>query len=593
MSVRNSFKNLEIKFMQKNLLFIEGNVYDTFAFEKDRRIFNLKDKIKDIAKRSGYKHISYFDPILGEYDLMKDKIDDLINDPKPISYDEYLQEKLMDILKTKVDNTLDQRVYIFNTADIYFDNNNSEQFALIANLINSSLFENITKNSKEISDLQYNPKIIMITRSINNIYNLITNKNIEFASISINLPDYEERQNIFNNFATKFDISNTSELKQNAKIRNEAIALTDGMSCKEILQLTRVVNDEQITFRELFYLAKFSKKDSEWEKLDNSAIKKSQDFFNKRVKGQDFAIQRVIQVIKKSRVGLNGIMNSGYNRKPKGILFFAGSTGVGKTELAKSIAEFIFGDETRLIRFDMSEFSQEHSDQRLIGAPPGYVGFDSGGELTNAVKEKPYSILLFDEIEKAHNKIMDKFLQILEDGRLTSSRGELIDFSETMIIFTSNIGASKINPDDEEQHVRKQFIQEVNAYFNEELKRPELLNRISQPNIIPFNFITDNKIIKEIISSKIKTLNKNILQKHNLKINWKKSQEDIQLIIIEAYDKTKGGRGVVSAIEEQIIDPLTEFIFDNLAKINAEKNADEFLTTQVHVRKDKITFVLE
>ncbi|MDE6472938.1 MAG: AAA family ATPase, partial [Ureaplasma sp.] len=180
-------------------------------------------------------------------------------------------------------------------------------------------------------------------------------------------------------------------------------------------------------------------------------------------------------------------------------MFFAGPTGTGKTELSKSIAEFIFGDEKRIIRFDMSEFNHEHSDQRLIGAPPGYVGYDSGGELTNKVKENPFSVLLFDEIEKAHNKILDKFLQILEDGRLTSSQGEIIDFSQTFIIFTSNIGANNANINSSFDDLEKYFINEVKKYFYEELQRPEILNRISEKNIVAFNFITDFNIIKEII----------------------------------------------------------------------------------------------
>ena len=126
--------------------------------------------------------------------------------------------------------------------------------------------------------------------------------------------------------------------------------------------------------------------------------------------------------------------------RPRGVAFLAGPTGVGKTELAKSVTQLLFGDESAYIRFDMSEFSAEHSDQRLIGAPPGYVGYDAGGELTNAVREKPFSVVLFDEIEKAHPRILDKFLQILDDGVLTSGRGDRVYFSESIIIFTSNLG---------------------------------------------------------------------------------------------------------------------------------------------------------
>jgi ATP-dependent Clp protease ATP-binding subunit ClpA len=156
----------------------------------------------------------------------------------------------------------------------------------------------------------------------------------------------------------------------------------------------------------------------------------------------------------------------------------------------------------------MSEYNHEHSDQRLIGAPPGYVGYDAGGQLTSAVKNKPFSILLFDEIEKAHSKILDKFLQILEDGRLTSSQGETVDFSETFIIFTSNIGTSTIKPENDYKIVRQNFIDSVTEHFKVKLERPEILNRIGMKNIIPFNFIKNEEITKEILKSKLEKIKK-------------------------------------------------------------------------------------
>ena len=142
----------------------------------------------------------------------------------------------------------------------------------------------------------------------------------------------------------------------------------------------------------------------------------------------------------RSVMGLTGAQARASGNRPRGVLFFAGPTGVGKTELAKTLTQLIFGDERAYIRFDMSEFAEEHTGARLLGAPPGYIGYDAGGELTNAVREKPFSVVLFDEIEKAHPRILDKFLQILEDGRLTDGRGETAYFSEAILVFTSNLG---------------------------------------------------------------------------------------------------------------------------------------------------------
>ena len=149
---------------------------------------------------------------------------------------------------------------------------------------------------------------------------------------------------------------------------------------------------------------------------------------------------KTIDILMRSVMGLTGAQARASGNRPRGVLFFAGPTGVGKTELAKTLTQLVFGDERAYIRFDMSEFAEEHTGARLLGAPPGYIGYDAGGELTNAVREKPFSVVLFDEIEKAHPRILDKFLQILEDGRLTDGRGETAYFSEAILVFTSNLG---------------------------------------------------------------------------------------------------------------------------------------------------------
>ncbi|MCK5867531.1 MAG: ATP-dependent Clp protease ATP-binding subunit [Mycoplasmataceae bacterium] len=270
-------------------------------------------------------------------------------------------------------------------------------------------------------------------------------------------------------------------------------------------------------------------------------------------------------------------------------MFFSGPTGVGKTELAKAITKFVFQDESRMIRFDMSEFAQEQSDQRLIGSPPGYVGYDGGGELTNAVRNDPQSIILFDEIEKAHPRILDKFLQILEDGRLTSSQGELIDFSETFIIFTSNIGADGANPDAESSKNRETFKQAVIDKFRNKLDRPEILNRIGNHNIIPFNFITDKKILMKIFLSKLKKLSNTLLEKHSINLSIESGEEEAVFEIVnDKYDKRNGGRGLISAMEVTIQNSLTDFIFKNPKII--EKNGNKIANVIINTNKTKIDF---
>ncbi|WP_051599937.1 AAA family ATPase [Mycoplasma elephantis] len=253
------------------------------------------------------------------------------------------------------------------------------------------------------------------------------------------------------------------------------------------------------------------------------------------------------------------------NSKPRGVLFLAGPTGVGKTEIVKTLSEFIFGDEKKIIRFDMSEYNHEESDQKLIGSAHGCVGYEAGGQLTNAVLEKPFSILLFDEIEKANPKILDKFLQILEDGRLTSSKGELVDFSETFIVFTSNIGAENMIQDSSKSEIRKHYKKAVIEFFNKKLGRPEILNRIGIKNIIPFNPISkdDSEICINILQNKISKILNTLRDKKKLNIQASE-QTNLKLFekIIDSFNPSLGGRGLILELETLFIDPLSEFLFE-------------------------------
>ena len=216
----------------------------------------------------------------------------------------------------------------------------------------------------------------------------------------------------------------------------------------------------------------------------------------KRVVGQRRAAQRVLDLLTRSAMGLTAAHQARAGSGVRGVLYFAGPTGVGKTEMAKAIAELVFGKEDALIRFDMSEFAHEASEARLIGSPPGYIGHNAGGELTNAVRSKPFSVVLFDEIDKAHGRILDKFLQILSDGRLTDGSGDTVYFTDTIIVFTSNQGvldAGHIDTSTDEGVNQYQNLirQSVEDFFTNRLNRPELLGRIGD-NIIAFRPIADD-----------------------------------------------------------------------------------------------------
>ena len=316
---------------------------------------------------------------------------------------------------------------------------------------------------------------------------------------------------------------------------------------------------------------KYGIKENMWETIDEEAVNNLENSLEERVKGQDRAIKKVSSVIKRAVTGMSGLQHSSNGNKPKGILFFAGPTGTGKTELTKALAEVLFGDENNCIRFDMSEYSESHSDQKLFGAPPGYVGYEAGGQLTNAVKEKPFSILLFDEIEKAHPSIMDKFLQILEDGRMTDGQGNTVYFSESLIIFTSNLGITKKTIDSSGNERREQLVSIDETYEGMENKvingikahfKPEVVNRIGN-NIVVFDFIRD-EVSQLIVKSQIKKINENI--KRLKKIDIEISQETLEYYYKLSKEKNileMGGRGIGNMIEEKYINELSNYIFDS------------------------------
>jgi ATP-dependent Clp protease ATP-binding subunit ClpC len=288
-----------------------------------------------------------------------------------------------------------------------------------------------------------------------------------------------------------------------------------------------------------------------------------EDILHKRVVGQDEAVKAVARAIRRGRVGLKD------PKRPIGSFLFLGPTGVGKTELCKSLAEAMFGDENAMIRIDMSEYMERHTVSRLVGSPPGYVGHDEGGQLTEKVRRKPYSVVLFDEIEKAHEDVWNIMLQILDDGRITDSQGRTVDFKNTVIVMTSNIGAKALTDagskldfkagDKEAEEDADKAYEQAKETVMEELRRtfrPEFLNRID--DIIVFRALNEQDI-EEVARRMLKTVENRM---ESMDIHLDATEEAVKELAREGFDPKYGARPLRRAIQSKVEDAVAEKMLD-------------------------------
>jgi ATP-dependent Clp protease ATP-binding subunit ClpB len=298
---------------------------------------------------------------------------------------------------------------------------------------------------------------------------------------------------------------------------------------------------------------------------------------HKRVIGQNEAVSAIADAVRRNRSGLSD------ENRPIGSFLFLGTTGVGKTELAKALAEMLFNDEKLLTRIDMSEYQERHAVSRLVGAPPGYVGYDEGGQLTEAVRRKPYSVILLDEIEKAHPDVFNILLQVLEDGRLTDNKGRVANFKNCIIIMTSNLGSEIIqanfeNPNGNTLEKVKEIAKKEVLILMKQTMRPEFINRIDE--VILFSPLTKNNI-KHIVNIQLDTLTTK-LKEQDFDITF--APELIEYIIQNGYDFNYGARPIKRLIQKEILNKLSKLILGNQLVKN-EKLILDIFENEVVVRK--------
>jgi len=413
--------------------------------------------------------------------------------------------------------------------------------------------------------------LMFIVDKDNDIPAWYTLENPRVRTISIPKPDFDIRKYMAKAVLPRINGYNELLEEKKENVIKTFVDMTSGMHAREMLSIVQLAYRENLSALEIgesIRRYKVGVPDNPWAKIDKEKLINAEEHLRKRVIGQEIAVKTTADILRRSFFNLSGSQYSRYSTRPKGVLFFAGPTGVGKTELAKSLAELIFGSEHSYIRFDMSEFSQEHTNQRLIGAPPGYVGYDTGGELTNTVKQNPFSVILFDEIEKAHPRILDIFLQILDDGRLTSAKGETVYFSESIIIFTSNLGFYSVSPSGEKiqnispdmsyEEIVNKLTKEIFNYFKFTIGRPEILNRVGE-NIVAFDFIRPEHA-KLIMNKMLDNIKAKLEDEKKVKLEINPIVEEIMYNEI-IKDLSMGGRGIGNKLEVLFVNPLAKLLF--------------------------------
>ena len=548
-------KDLDVFHNMKNAFIIEGNVHDMQPWINEETqscsTKMLNDYLYDYLKQIGYDVVVFYNRIDGFYNKRSENELKEFNRLSAVKGNCCDLETASAAIRVAAENINTSTAVIFDLANVAVISHevSETESEVLARLLLSS--KNTVQAPSSTTGALLNNIVFYIVEKANDLPAWFYLNNPYIKTLTITKIGKELRENLIESNITAFSDYNELEFEERQKCVENLANLTEGFSTSDLYGLITLCIEKSFAIKDAkkavdFY--KFGQIESYWDKIDSEVIKNFAQILTKRVKGQEEAVNKAAEIVGRASMGLTGIQK-GSGSRPKGILFLAGPTGTGKTEIAKSIAEQIFGDEEFITRFDMSEYQQPQSDQKLLGAPPGYVGYDAGGLLTNAVKEKPFNILLFDEIDKAH-----------EDG-------ETVYFSESLIIFTSNLGMTKeavgggrcpnVTFDDEYPVVKERIMTAIKEFFID-IGRPEILNRIGS-NIVVFNFIKDEKVVREIVDLQLNKIKKNIYDEKGVTIEY--SEEYIQTLLSKVkLNLENGARGIGNKIEEFLVN-LLPYVF--------------------------------
>ncbi|MBN2824686.1 MAG: ATP-dependent Clp protease ATP-binding subunit [Campylobacterales bacterium] len=558
----------------KSQFILWGNIYDVYPYQKNDAVIplSLTNYLSNLLGDNEYELIIQYEPLMG-FSLLRGDEESFKKVTGHGLKDGHYQTTLIKSIDTIEKIVNNNEVYA--TVILNFSSRLNDIAGNDTHELYYRTFRLLQNASAKIIGESKSPKFNLLFWFIdkeNDLPPWYSIDNPKIKVLPLPKPDFLIRKVIISKLSSKIRGFNEVEPQKQEDIIATFVDETNDLFANEILSIITLAIREKIEFSKIGEAIKMYKLgivENEWAKISTKKILSANEELSKRVKGQSRAINKVSEILKRAYFNLSGAQYSKNSSRPKGVLFFAGATGVGKTELAKSITGLIFGSETNYIRFDMSEFSAAHADQRLLGAPPGYVGYEMGGELTNAIKQNPFSVILFDEIEKANPKILDIFLQILDDGRLTSGRGETVYFSEALIIFTSNLGIYDVTPSGEKvqkvnfnmsyEQMSQTIIDSIEEFFKYRLQRAEILNRIGK-NIIVFDFIRKESAV-EIFDKMVTTLFENIKENYDITVKMTKEAKE-KLANLATEDLSMGGRGVGNELEEILVNPLSSLIFE-------------------------------